>query len=134
MMNGPNAYPDGPVMLFYHQRGTWWSWCGSVRSCREHQTIRVRAERSEISCGWSSHIQCHSLSSRDVGGGIFPRYEFISISYNGWVCESPFVAYVFGIYILLLVSYDRKLGATNFSNVNANFLIVSSNPPIYYFI
>jgi hypothetical protein len=46
----------------------------------------------------------------------------------------PFVADVLDINILLLVSYDRKLGATNFSNEHANFLIDSSNPPIYYFI
>jgi hypothetical protein len=32
------------------------------------------------------------LPSRDGGGGIYPKYEFIGIPYNGWGCESPFVA------------------------------------------
>jgi hypothetical protein len=74
------------------------------------------------------------LPSRDGGGGICPGYEFIGISYNGWVCESPFVADVLDINILLLVSYDGKLGATDFSNVSVNFLIDSSNLPICCFI
>jgi hypothetical protein len=74
------------------------------------------------------------LPSRDGGGGICPGYEFIGISYNGWVCESPFVADVLDIDILLLVSYDGKLGATDFSNVSVNFLIDSSNLPICCFI
>jgi hypothetical protein len=74
------------------------------------------------------------LSSRDDGGGICPRYEFIGIPYNGWGCESLFVVDVLDIDILLLVSYDGKLGATNFSNERVNFLIDSSNPPIYRFI
>jgi hypothetical protein len=54
--------------------------------------------------------------SRDDDGGICPRYEFIGIPYNGWGCESPFVADVLDIDILLLVSYDGKLGAIDFSN------------------
>jgi hypothetical protein len=83
------------------------------------------------------------LPSRDDGGGIFPRYEFIGISYNGWgyespfvadVCESPFVADVLDTDILLLVSNDGKLGATCFSNERVNFLFDSSNPPICCFI
>jgi hypothetical protein len=48
--------------------------------------------------------------------------------------QIPFVVDVLDINILLLVSYDRKLGATDFSNEHANFLIDSSNPPIYCFI
>jgi hypothetical protein len=72
------------------------------------------------------------LPSRDDGGGICPRYEFIDISYNGWV--TPFVAGVLDIDILLLVSYDGKLGATDFSNERVNFLIDSSNSSICYFI
>jgi hypothetical protein len=32
------------------------------------------------------------LLSRDDSGGICPGYEFIGIPYNGWGCESPFVA------------------------------------------
>jgi hypothetical protein len=68
------------------------------------------------------------LLSRDGGGGICLGYEFIGTPYNGWGCESPFVADVLDIDILLLVSYNGKLGATNFSNVRVTFLIVSSNP------
>jgi hypothetical protein len=74
------------------------------------------------------------LSSRDGGGGIFPGYEFIGIPYNGWGCESPFVTDVLDIDILLLVSYDGKLGATDFSNERVNVLIDSSNLPICCFI
>jgi hypothetical protein len=74
------------------------------------------------------------LPSRDGGGGICPGYEFIGIPYNGWGCESPFVTDVLDIDIMLLVSYDGKLGATDFSNIRVNFLIYSSIPPIYYFI
>jgi hypothetical protein len=74
------------------------------------------------------------LPSRDGGGGIYPRYVFIGISYNGWGCESPFVVDVLDIDILLLVSYDGKLGATDFSNERVNFLIDSSNPLICCFI
>jgi hypothetical protein len=74
------------------------------------------------------------LSSGDGGGGTCPGYEFIGIPYNGWGCKSPFVADVLAIDILLLVSYDGKLGATDFSNVRVNFLIDSSNPTICYFI
>jgi hypothetical protein len=74
------------------------------------------------------------LTSRDGGGGICPGYEFIDIPYNDWGCESLFVADVLDIDILLLVSYDGKLGATNFSNERVNFLIDSSNPPICCFI
>jgi hypothetical protein len=50
------------------------------------------------------------LASRDGGGGTCPRYEFIDIPYKGWGCESPFVADVLDIDILLLVSYDRLWG------------------------
>jgi hypothetical protein len=50
------------------------------------------------------------LPSGDSGGGICPGYEFIGIPYNGWGCESPFVADVLDINFLLLVSYDGKLG------------------------
>jgi hypothetical protein len=74
------------------------------------------------------------LPSRDDGGGICPGYEFIGIPNNGWGCEFPFVVDVLNIDILLLVSYDGKLAATNFSNVHVNFLIDSSNPPICCFI
>jgi hypothetical protein len=74
------------------------------------------------------------LPSRHGGGGICPGYEFIDIPYNDWGYESPFVADVLDIDIPLLVSYDGKLGATDFSNVHVNFLIESSNPPICCFI
>jgi hypothetical protein len=74
------------------------------------------------------------MSSRDDGGGICPGYEFIGIPYNGWGCESPFVADVLDIDILLLVSNDGELGATDFSNERVNFLIDFSNPSIYCFI
>jgi hypothetical protein len=74
------------------------------------------------------------LPSRDGGGGTCPGYEFISIPYNGWGYKSTFVADVLDIDIMLLVSYDGKLGATDFSNVPVNFLIDSSNPPICCFI
>jgi hypothetical protein len=74
------------------------------------------------------------LPSRDDSGGFCPGYEFIGIIYNGWGCESSFGADVLDIDILLLVSYDGKLGATDFSNVRVNFLIDSSNHPICCFI
>jgi hypothetical protein len=74
------------------------------------------------------------LSSKNCGGGIFLGYEFIGISYNGRGYESPFDANVLGTDILSLVSYARKLGAPDFSNVCVIFLIVSSNPPICCFI
>ena len=61
-------------------------------------------------------------------------YEFIDIPYNGWGYKSPFVADVLDIDIMLLVSYDGKLGATDSCNVHINFLINSSNPIIYCFI
>jgi hypothetical protein len=69
------------------------------------------------------------LPSKDSGGGTFFGYEFIGIPYNGWGYESPFVADVLDIDIMLLVSYDGKLEATDFSNVRVNFLIDSSNHP-----
>jgi hypothetical protein len=71
------------------------------------------------------------LSSRNAGGDIYSRYEFISIPYYGWGCKSPFIADVLDIYIVLLLSNDGKLGATDFSNERVNFQIDSSNPPIY---
>jgi hypothetical protein len=74
------------------------------------------------------------LPSRDGGGDICPGYEFIDIPYNGWDCKSPFVVDVLDIDIMLLVSYDGKLGAIDFSNVHVKFLIDSSNPPICCFI
>ena len=74
------------------------------------------------------------LPSRDGIGGICPVYEFIGIPYNGWGYEPPFVIDVLEIDILLLVSYDGKIGATNFSNERVNLLIDSSNPPICCFI
>jgi hypothetical protein len=74
------------------------------------------------------------LPSRDDSGGICPGYEFIDIPYNSWDYESPFVAEVLDIDILLLVSYDGKLGATDFSKERVNFLINSSIPPICCFI
>jgi hypothetical protein len=57
-----------------------------------------------------------------------------ALPYNGWGCESPFVADVLDIDILLLVSYDGKFGAIDFSNERVNFLIDSSNLPICCFI
>jgi hypothetical protein len=57
-----------------------------------------------------------------------------AIPYNGWGCKSPFVTDVLDIDIMLLVSYDGKLGATDFSNVRVNFLIDSSNSQISCFI
>jgi hypothetical protein len=74
------------------------------------------------------------LPSKDDSVGICSGYEFIDIPYNVWGCGSPFVADVLDIDIMLLVLYDGKLEATNFSNVRVNFLIDSSNPPIYCFI
>jgi hypothetical protein len=74
------------------------------------------------------------LPSRDDSGSICPGYDYIDIPYNGWGCESPFVAIVLDIDIMLLVSYDGKLGATDFSNTRVNFLIDSFNPTIYCFI
>jgi hypothetical protein len=68
------------------------------------------------------------LPSRDGGGCILPEYEFIDIPYKGWGYKSPFVADASDINTLLLVSYDGKLEATDFSNVRVNFLIDSSNP------
>jgi hypothetical protein len=47
---------------------------------------------------------------------------------------NPHFADVLDIDILLLVSNDGKLVATNFSNIHVNFLIDSSNPPICCFI
>jgi hypothetical protein len=73
------------------------------------------------------------LPSRDDSGGICPGYEFIGIPYNRWGCESPAIANVLDIDIQLLVSYDGKLGITDFSNEHFNFLIDSSNPPFCYF-
>ena len=70
------------------------------------------------------------LPSRDGGDGTCPGYVFISIPYNGWGYESPFVTDVLDIDIMLLVSYDGKLGAIDFSNVHVKFLIDSSNPLI----
>jgi hypothetical protein len=74
------------------------------------------------------------LSSNDGSGGICHGYEFIGIPYNDCGYESPFVVDVLDIDILLLVWYNGKLGATDFTNVHVNFLIVSSNPPICCFI
>jgi hypothetical protein len=74
------------------------------------------------------------LPSRDDDGGICVGYEFIDIPYNGWGYESPFVADVLDIEILLLVSNDGKLRAIDFSNERFNFLIDFSNPPICCFI
>jgi hypothetical protein len=58
----------------------------------------------------------------------------LEIPYNSWGYESPFIADVLDTYIMLLVSNDGKLGATDFSNERVNFLIDSSNPLIYCFI
>jgi hypothetical protein len=61
------------------------------------------------------------VPSSDGDGGIFTRYELIDIPYNGWGCESLFVADLLDIDILLLVSNDGKIGATYFSNEHVNF-------------
>jgi hypothetical protein len=74
------------------------------------------------------------LPSREGGGCICLEYEFIGIPYKGWGYESPFVADASDINTLLLVLYDGKLGATDFSNIRVNFLIDSSNPLICWFI
>jgi hypothetical protein len=58
------------------------------------------------------------FSNTDDDNGVFPRYEFIGIPYNGWGCESPFVTDVLDIDILLVVSYDEKLGVTDFFSMN----------------
>jgi hypothetical protein len=84
--------------------------------------------------GRSNRVQGIDLLSRDDGGGICLGYEFIGIPYIGRASESPLVADVLDVDTLLLVSNDGKLGATNFSNERINFLIDSSNPPIYCFI
>jgi hypothetical protein len=113
-----------PGCVCYYWDVTWWSWCGPGLSSKESRTVCVRA-------GWSDRVQGHRSSKQGRhNGGIFPGYEFIGIPYNGWCCESPFDADVLDIDILLLVSYDEKLGATNFSNEHINFLIDSSNRPI----
>jgi hypothetical protein len=68
------------------------------------------------------------------------RLPWFSFSYRRWRigipynCESPFVVDVLDIDILLLVSYDGKLGEIDFSNEHVNFLVDSSNPPICCFI
>jgi hypothetical protein len=87
-----------------------------------------------VRVGLSEQKRGADLPSKDDSGGICPGYEFIGIPYNGWGCESPFVDDVSDIDTLLLVSYDEKIGATDFSNARVNFLIDSSNPPICYFI
>jgi hypothetical protein len=56
------------------------------------------------------------LSSRDNSDGICPGYEFIGIPCSGWGYESPFVVDELGTDILLLVLWDGKLRATDFSN------------------
>jgi hypothetical protein len=96
--------------------------------------VRVWAGWSGRSSDDPTVFRGADLPSRDGGGGTCPGYEFIGIPYNGWGCKSPFVADVLDIDILLLVSYDGKLGATDFSNIRVNFLIDSSNPSICYFI
>jgi hypothetical protein len=89
----------------------------------ESQMVRIRARQSGKRLGRSDRIQGTDLSSRDGGGGICPRYEFIDIPYNGWGYEPLFVADVLDIDILLLVSYDGKLGAIYFPNERVNFEI-----------
>jgi hypothetical protein len=96
--------------------------------------VCIRAGLSSKSSNGPTVSRGADLPSRDGGGGICLGYEFIGIPYNSWGCESPFVAYVLDIDIILLVSYDGKLGATNFLNARVNFLIDSSNPPICCFI
>jgi hypothetical protein len=118
----------------YYWGTTWWSWCGRGLPGKESRTVRVRARPSEQKLGWSDRVQgCRSAKQRRQWW-YCSGYEFIGIPYNGWGCESPFVADVLDIDILLLVSYDGKLGGTNFSNKRVNFLIDSSNPLICCFI
>jgi hypothetical protein len=93
--------------------------------------VRIRAGRSGQKLERSDVSRGTDLPSRDVIGDICPGY---GIPYNGWDCESTFVADVLDIDILLLVSYDGKLGATDFSNERVNFLIDSSNTSICCFI
>jgi hypothetical protein len=49
------------------------------------------------------------LIGRDHNGGIFPGYEFIGIPYNDWGCESPFVADVLDVDIMLHTSPTNVL-------------------------
>jgi hypothetical protein len=60
------------------------------------------------------------------------RPNHLGVLVTGQCCESPFVADILDIDILLLFSNDGKLRATDFSNECVNFLIDSSNPPIYF--
>jgi hypothetical protein len=123
----PWIYPDCPVMF-----ATTRVPCGGPSVGLDCPIGRVRLSALEPDSPVISIFA--DLSSRDGGGGICLGYEFIGIPYNGWGYEYSFVTDVLDIDILLLVSYDGKLGATNFSNVRVNFLIVSSNPPICCFI
>lgn len=56
---------------------------------------------------------------------------FVSIPYNGWVCEDPFVANSFGEVGSIVTSCDGKLETTNFTIVYMRFLSVSSIPPMF---
>jgi hypothetical protein len=65
---------------------------------------------------------------------VFALYMSLS-SYHIMIGATiPICCRCIDIDILLLVSYDVKLGATDFSNKRINFLIDSSNPPICCFI
>jgi hypothetical protein len=60
------------------------------------------------------------LSIREDSCGTCHGYECISIPYSGWGYKLLFVANVLGTDILILVSCDGKLGATDFSNARVN--------------
>jgi hypothetical protein len=118
----------------YYWGATWWSWCDPRQSSRESSTVHIRAGLYGQKLGRSDRVQGRRSAKQGQRWWYLPGYEFISIPYNGWGCESPFIADVLDIDILLLVSYDGKLEATDFSSERVNFLIYSSNSPIYCFI
>jgi hypothetical protein len=126
MTDGLSVYPDCPI-VFITTGGA----CGGPGVFLDCPTRSVKlsvlgayGRRLDADGSFTSSVT--DLLSRDIDCGICPGYEFIGIPYSGWGWKSPFAVDVFGIHMLLLVSYDGKLGATYFSNVCVNFLIVSS--------
>jgi hypothetical protein len=122
------VYSNYTVVFATIRARTWRFWCGLRLFGKESRTGRVRAGLSRQKLGRFDCVQGVDLPSMDDNSGICPEYEFVGIPYIGWGCKSPFVVDVLDIDILLLVLYDGKLGATDFSNEHVNFLIDSSNP------
>jgi hypothetical protein len=113
---------------------------GTAAALGRPQIVRQSKPGGRVWAGWcgqslgrSDRVQGRR-SAKQGRRWLYLPYEFIGIPYKGWGCKSPFVADASDINTLLLVSYDEKLGATDFSNVRVNFLIDSSNPPICCFI